>query len=561
MPGPGVVDRLTRELRLPRALCGVLAARGILLPEEARRFLRPTLDQLHDPAGLAGASAAAERIASAVRGGETILVHGDFDVDGISSTALLTRGLRDMGGTVVPFVPHRVRDGYDLGSAGLERARTVEASLLVTCDCGIRAHDAVARAGQMGIDVIVTDHHRPAETLPPALAVVNPNRSDCDYPDRDLCGAGVAFKLLQLVARTLDRDSSELLPHLDLVALATVADQVPLRGENRVLTRFGLRYLAHTRRPGLRALIRRAGLEGLAREEKLDAGSLAWGLGPRINAVGRMGDASDAVELFLTADPSRADVLAERLEKMNDRRKEVDRATLDEALVLLEDQFDPARDFGVVLAGRGWHPGVIGIVASRIVERVHRPAVLISVDDENGRGSGRSIDGVDLHGALVLCRSHLRRFGGHPQAAGLDVDPAGIDDFRRAFNEAIRQGVGSELPPPVLRPDLELEPGEADSDLLHWLGYLGPHGKGNPAPLFVLRGAPVRGRARIVGRDHLKLALDGENGGMDAIGFGLARRVAPEEVGTRADVAFRLEMNEYRGRRSLQARLLDLRPR
>jgi single-stranded-DNA-specific exonuclease len=557
-PDSGAVDRLARDLSLPPALCRVLASRGVIDPDEAKDFLRPRLEHLHPPGLMADAEKAAGRILKAVEGGETVLVHGDYDVDGVASAALLTLWIRRLGGAAVPFVPHRLRDGYDLGEAGLEAAARAGASLLVTCDSGIRAHEAVERARSRGVDVVITDHHTPGDSLPPAVAVVDPARSDCPYPDKGLCGAGVIYKLCQLLGdgRGIPRD--ELLPHLDLVALATVADLVPLRGENRVLVRFGLRYLTRTTKPGLRALLAVAGLE--ARDE-LDAGQVGFQVAPRINAGGRMGDADIPLRLLLSADPRESDELARELDEDNRRRREVDRATLDDALDRLARDFDPASTFGVVLAAEGWHPGVIGIVASRVVERVHRPTVLISLDGDEGRGSARSIPDVHLFDALQECREHFRRFGGHRQAAGMDLPRDRIDSFRADFDRTVRAQLGGRLPRPVASGDASLPLGEATEELHRLLSYLGPFGIGNPRPAFWARGVQAVGRPRTVGRNHLKLRLRGEGGELEAIGFGLADRLDPEALGAGPlDALFQLRENSYRGVATLQARLVDLRP-
>lgn len=555
-PSEAAVQALAEDLGLPPALCRVLVARGILEPTEARAFLRPLLDHLHPPELLADARKAAERILQAVDAGETILVHGDYDVDGVCSTALLTLWIRHLGGRVVPFVPHRLRDGYDLGEAGLQAAREAEASLLVTCDSGIVAHDAVIRAREMGLDVIVTDHHTPGTTLPPALAVVNPQRSDCDYPDDRLAGVGVVFKLCQLLARLRGRPLEELLPHLDLVAMATVADLVPLRGENRVLVRFGLRALEQTRRPGLQALIQVTGL----RDRPIDAGRVGFVLAPRLNAAGRMGGASDALRLLLTDDPGEARELAGALETLNTERREEDRRTLEEALEKLAAHYDPAEDFGVVLRGEGWHPGVIGIVASRVVERIHRPVVLLAVQDGTARGSARSVPGVHLLEAVRGCARHLSRFGGHRQAAGMDLSAQEIPAFREAFNRQVREQLQGIPPRPVLRGDAPLSLSEATDELHHYLQYLGPFGIGNPRPVFWARELRPAGAPREVGRGHLKLRLADGGGELEAIGFDLARRLPPSRVSRGPlEALFQLRENEYRGVRSLQARLVDLR--
>lgn len=556
-PDPEAVGLLARELSLPPSLCGLLVARRVLDPESAKQFLRPRLEDLHPPGDLKDLERAVSRVGQAVSRGETVLVHGDYDVDGVCAAALLTLWIRRLGGSAVPFVPHRVKDGYDLGPAGLRAAERAGASVLVTCDSGILAHDAVEEASSMGLDVIVTDHHAPGARLPPAVAVVNPNRHDCDYPFSDLSGTGVVFKLCQGLARAAGIPAEELWPHLDLVALATVADLVPLRGENRTLTRFGLRYLARTTKPGLQALLRESKLEGQA---EIDAGRVGFVLAPRINAAGRVDDADVALRLLLTEDAQEAGRLARHLEEANTRRKEEDRATLDDALVRLAEVFDPGRDFGVVLEGEGWHPGVIGIVASRLVERIHRPVVLVTFEGDTGRGSARSVPGVHVLDAIRAGADHLTRFGGHRQAAGLDLEMVRLPAFREAFNTHVRKQLGGKVPRPRVGGDLTLPLADANDDLHRLLRYLGPFGIGNPRPVFCARGLELAGRPREVGSGHLKLRLADGGHQLEAIGFGLARRMPPEQLGDRIDALFQLRENEYRGVRTLQARLVDVRP-
>ncbi len=553
---PGHVEALVRELRLPEAVCRVLAVRGVVHPEEAKRFLRPRLEHLSDPALLADGPRAAGRIADAVRSGETILVHGDYDVDGICATALLTRWLRGQGAHVVPFVPHRLRDGYDFSVAGLRAAREAGATLIVTADCGTVAHDAVAAATAEGRDVVVTDHHTPGATHPAGYALVNPRREDCPYPDKDLCGTGLAYRLAELVGRALASDPAELTRYLDLVALATVADLVPLRGENRVLTAYGLRRMANTTVPGLAALMEASGTDPAS----LNAGRIGFVLAPRINAAGRIGDSADALRLLLTDDPAQARRDAESLEEINQHRRMEDRRTQEEAFAQLERTYDPQRDYGVVLASEGWHPGVIGIVASRVVERIHRPVVMVALEGAKGRGSARSVPGFHLYEALHACSGILDRFGGHRQAAGMDVARDRVPELREAFNREARARLSPELLRPVLRPDLALDPGEVDLDLVRWLDYLGPHGMGNPGPLFRSDGLDVEG-AREVGQGHLKAVLRRDGASLDAIGFGVAERHPPATLPSSPhDVLYKVERNEWRGRVSVQAKLVDLRP-
>jgi single-stranded-DNA-specific exonuclease len=555
-PDSNQVDELAGALRLPRALCSVLVARGHTAPDAAKRFLRPRLDHLHDPSLLADGPRAAERIARATRGNERILVHGDYDVDGVCATALLTRWFRSLGADVVPFVPHRLRDGYDFSSAGLAAAREAGAGLIVTVDCGTVAHDAIAAARDAGIDVVVTDHHTVPDSLPDAFAVVNPQRSDCAYPEKRLCGAGLAYKVSELVGAELGADLDELAGYLDLVALATVADLVPLSGENRVLVQYGLRRLPHTRIPGVRALLQVATVD----PSQVTAGQIGYVVAPRINAAGRIGESADALRLLLTESADEASTLAAELDATNTRRRDEGRKTLDEALDALSGEYDPQRDYGVVLAGEGWHAGVIGIVASRVVERIHRPVVMISLDEEGGRGSARSIPGFHLYEAIAECSAHLERFGGHRQAAGMDLRREAVPRFREAFNEAARVRLASDDLRPVLHPDIDIRLCDIDLQLTHWLGYLEPHGIGNPSPLFRARKIGLEG-PRVVGANHLKVTLEQSGDRLEAIGFGLADRFPVETLGGgRYDALFRLERNEWRGRARPQAKLAELRP-
>lgn len=552
---PAALAVLVRELNLPKALCSILLARGIHDPDEAKAFLRTSSDPVASGPPLIDGEVAADRIGRAIDSGETIFVHGDYDVDGICGTALLTVWLRSLGASVVPFVPHRVRDGYDFSSSGLAVARESGASLIVTVDCGTLAHATVAAANEAGIDVIVTDHHSVGETLPDAVAVVNPQREDCPYPHKGLSGTGVAFRLGELVAAEIGAPLDGLVELLDLVALATVADLVPLRAENRALVRLGLRRLAATENMGLHALFRVADID----RNTVTAGNLGYQIAPRINAAGRLGESQDALDLLLTRDAVEADRLAAVLDRLNRERREEDQRTLEEAIAMLDEQYDPDTDFGVVLAGEGWHPGVIGIVASRVVERIHRPVVMIAVGEEGGRGSARSIPGFHLLDAIRAGRRHLGRFGGHRQAAGMDIAVDSIPAFRAAFNEAARAALDGQQPRPRHRPDIDLPLVEADVELVRWLRYLGPHGIGNPGPLFRTRGVTLDG-GREVGANHLKVTLRTGGARLDAIGFNMADRHRLERLATgQWDVLYRLERNEWKGRITAQAKLVDLR--
>lgn len=551
------VAALRASLNLPESLCRLLVLRGFAAEQAAKDFLKPRLDRLLDPESLAGMGDAVPRLGAAIDRRETILVHGDYDVDGICSTALYTRVLRELGGTVVPFTPHRLRDGYDLTSAGVAAATSAGARVILTADCGTVAFPAVDAANAAGIDVIITDHHTPGPALPDAVAVVNPNRADCVYPDKGLAGVGVAFKVCQALSAARGRDPEWLRWYLDLVAVATIADLAPLRGENRIFARYGLRLLRETRNPGLRALMKHADVD-CARE--IAAGQVSHVLAPRINAVGRLGDATRGVRLLLTEDEREADALAAEMEAENRTRRAIDRETLRQALTRLEREFDPSRDFGVVLAARDWHPGVIGIVASRVVEHVHRPTVLIAMDDDGarGRGSARSIPGFHLYDAIRDCSDLLERFGGHRQAAGLEVLGTRLDAFTDAFNRRAAAALEPEDLKPRVHIDLELGLGEASMDLVDLLRHFGPFGMGNPSPVLAARGVGLARPARTVGRDHARLLLKQNGSRLSAIGFGMAGRFAESDDGSRYDIAFQLRDDEWNGRRSIEAKLIDV---
>ena len=537
-------------------MCVVLAVRGFGQPDSARSHLRPALEGLPDPALLADAVPACERMLRAVEQGETILVHGDYDVDGIAAAALLTRCLRALGGRVVPFVPHRLRDGYDFGVAGLAAARAAGATLLVTADSGTRAHGAVEEARQASVDVIVTDHHTPDRTLPRAFALVNPRREDCAYPNQDLSGTGVVFELARLLGRMAGSGAIGSLPHVDLVALATIADLVPLTHHNRVLVRHGLDALPGTDNAGLRALMRVARVRG-----PVTPGHIGFTLAPRINAAGRVGEARLALDLLLTDDRNEAARLAGALESYNAERKQTEARVLQEALARLAPSYDPGRNYGLVLASRDWHPGVIGIVASRLVDRLHRPTILVSVDGDTARGSARSIPGFDILAAITRGRRHLDRFGGHRQAAGMSLAPEHIDAFRTSFNDAAKQELADRDLRPRLVADAEIRLEEVTEPLVRYLRHMGPHGIGNPRPLFLARGIKVDGPVRTLKGAHLRMRLRDRTGTLDAIGFGMADRVDPATlVSGPVDAVFRLKLDNYRGVPLIKAELAGIGP-
>ena len=554
-PEPEAVAAMAAALNLPEPVANLLLIRGHTDPEAAKRFLRPRLDHLHDGLSMLGMAKAVDRLARACTAGETVLVHGDYDVDGICSTTIMIKTLREFGANAVPFIPRRIEDGYDLGQAGVRAAKENRASVVVTCDCGTSARAPVAELCRQGIDVIVTDHHLPGEALPDCLAVLNPQQPGCEYPDKDLAAVGVAFKLALALAKHLGRNDAFIWGMLDLVALATVADVAKLRGENRVLVRFGLRMLSDTRNIGLRSLIRAAGMDG----KELTAGRVSYILAPRLNAVGRLGAAMRGVELLMSDNEHDANAIARELEELNARRQELDRNTLDEAREMLEG-VDLDETYGIVLAREGWHPGVIGIVASRIIEEYGRPTMLIALDGENGKGSGRSIGAFDLHGALVQCSDLLTRFGGHRAAAGLTIHRDRVAEFAARFNEVARASLTPEQLVPEIRVDLQVALDGNNEELERLVRHFEPYGMGNPTPVLVARGVRLLGPPKLIGKDGVRIRLSAGRGELEAIGWGFAPRIAEFDPAIPLDVAFRLERDEYRGLSRLQARIADISP-
>jgi single-stranded-DNA-specific exonuclease len=569
-PAPEAAAALAAATQLPGALASLLLQRGHTNPEAVRRFLRPSLDDLSDPYALAGMRDAVTTIVEAVRRGVLIGVHGDYDVDGQCSTAILTRTLRLAGATVVPFIPHRMRDGYDFGMSGLDAARAAGVGLILTCDCGITAVEPVSAARAAGIDVVVTDHHLPGAALPPATAIVNPQQPGDTSGLGMLCGAGIAFMLARALVPALGLPQHLPLHLLDYVALATVADVVPLVGDNRVIVRHGLKVLNRTRWAGLRALVQQAGLAG----KEIRAGHVGYILGPRLNAVGRIDEPMEGLRLLLSDDTGEAETLARRLETLNSERQRLDQRMLEEALEQAEAQ-GGSDAMAFVLASEavdettreGWHAGVVGIVASRVVERYGRPTFLVAIDRESGlgRGSGRSISAFDLHGALHACGDLLERFGGHRMAAGLTMHRDRIAAFRERLSALVAGQLSPEELGPEQRVDLVIGLHEATPQLEHLLGLLEPCGMGNAAPVLGVRDVVLANWKLIPGREpkHLRGELIDGPAKLPCIGFGWVDRLPAEwRPGARVavDAAFRLEFDTFTGTPILQARLCALAP-
>jgi len=547
------VSRLVAELQVSPAVARVLAARGKDDPEEARRFLHPTLDQLSPPEAMLGADAAITRILQALRANERILVFGDFDVDGVTGTSLAVRTLRRLGGNAEFLLPKRLVHGYGLSHKVLPDVLARKPALVITVDCGIRSVEEVAALNAQGVDTIITDHHEPGPELPPAVAVVDPKQPGCTYPDKRLAGVGVMYQLLRGVVSRLEHEL-DLTRQLDLVAMGTVADVVPLDGENRVLVAEGLRMLNRREKVGVMELAAACGIDGT-----IETWHLAYLVGPRINAAGRLGDAGEAVTLLTTNDTALANRLARKLDAENVKRQEISGATLDQALDAIERGVIGEQPAAVVLACNGWHPGVIGIASAKIVERFHRPSALIAMEGDVGRGSIRSIRGVDACAVLDECRELLVQYGGHAMAAGFTIERDRIPAFRERFVAAVASRLTEENALPRLRIDSELLADEVDLPLAEDLERLGPFGFGNPRPVVLLSGVSPATR-RIVGRGHLKMGIRrGDRTTLDVIGFDLGDRSERDFPEGALDVVGHLAINEWNGRRSAQLQLADYR--
>jgi single-stranded-DNA-specific exonuclease len=528
-------DALSRELGLAPATASILVRRGHDTPDAARSFLAG--DERHDPFAFDGIGDACDEILGAAESGAQIVVHGDYDVDGVCSTAILVRALRRLGADPRWYIPSR-EEGYGLSAATVARLADAGAELLITADCAIGAVDEVDEALRRGMGVVVTDHHRPGERLPDC-PIVHPAVSG--YPFEDLCAAGVAYKLAEALFASAGADATALEEDLDLVALATVADVVSLRGENRRLVREGLPALRRTRKPGLRALMRVAGVDPAA----VDEGAIGFRLCPRLNAAGRLARADASLELVMTGDEERAAEVADELDLLNRERRDTETRILFEAeAARAEHPEAPA----YVLAGEGWHPGVIGIVASRMVERYHRPCIVIGLDGDGGRGSGRSISAFDLHAGLAACSEHLRRFGGHRVAAGLEIDRSRVDDFRRAFVDYAASLLSPEDLVSTERVDAVV-PGDAlGIGLAEELQQLRPFGQGNPTPTLLVPAARVSD-VRPMGQEEQHASFTLTSGGRRAktVAFRTAARKLPAAEDGRHDAAVRLELNEWQG--------------
>ncbi len=547
------------------AVARVLANRGFSAGSTSLgEYLQPVLGSLHDPFLLRDMDPAVARILDGIARRENITIFGDYDVDGITATALLVRTFRHLGLPVRTYIPHRLEEGYGMRGSALEKIAADGTTLVVTVDNGITAFEQVDQARALGMDVVVTDHHQPGERLPSALAVVNPNRRDCAYPNKHLAGVGVAFKLAHALLKRSGSDPAASLDFLrsvlDLVAIGTVADVAPLLGENRAMVKHGLQRVRTTGNIGITAIRRAAGMD----DPSMSAEKVGFQIAPRLNAAGRTDHAQVCVDLLTTDDETLAADIAGRLEVFNRERRSVETRIFEESLAFVRQRVDLAQERVLVVDGPGWHIGVIGIVASRLLDLYDRPVIILSHNDGNAKGSARSIDGFNIHDALESCAGLLDGFGGHPGAAGLQLRESRIPALRAAINDYAAGRLQSDDLQPSLTIDTELDPGELDESLLADLGRLEPFGQSNPQPVFSLRGLMLADQPRVVGTNHLRLALRAEGGRpWGAIGFGMGNRAGElaQTQSVRLDVAFVPVLNTFNGQTRVEMRVRDLKPR
>jgi len=550
------VENYAQILNIPPIISKILLNRGIDTLEKAKLFFHGKMEDLYDPFLLADMEKAVDRIVTAIHKKERILIYGDYDVDGITAVSLLYLLLKQLGVDVSFYIPHRVQEGYGISTTGIDEAAKVQTNLIISVDCGITAIKEVEYARQLNMDVIISDHHEPGIQLPDAYAILNPKCENSNYPFQELAGVGVAYKLAQALTSVLNLDENIIKDYVDLVAIGSAADIVPLVDENRIFVEEGLRRLNKTVRPGLKALLRVAGLFN----KPIGTGQIVFIIAPRINAVGRMGNAERAVELLTTQDPAKALEIANILETENRQRKNIDEDTFKTAQQMIEEKFDLSACYGLVLDQKGWHPGVIGIVASRVVEKYYRPTIMISIEDDIGKGSARSISGFDIYLALKECEELLIGYGGHKYAAGLTIEKEKIEEFRERFNDVAHQYLNEDLLSPKLRIEDEIRLKEIDNRLYRFLKLLAPFGPQNMRPVFLSQKLQVVGTPTIVGNNHLKFKVRQDGIVVDAIGFNLGDLIYRIEPGaSNLDMAYVIDENTYLGRTTLQLRVKDLR--
>ncbi len=547
------VEVLQEQLNVSESIAQLLNQRGIHTFDEARDFFRPSLDQLHDPFLMKDMDKAVNRLSEAIANEEKILIYGDYDVDGTTSVATFYGFLEKFYTNLAFYIPDRYKEGYGVSEAGIQYANDNGFSLIVTLDCGIKAIDRVQDANHLGIDVIICDHHMPGDTLPPAIAVLDPKRKDCKYPYKELSGCGVGFKLLQGFSIQNGIELNELYDFLDLLSVSIASDIVPITGENRVMAFFGLKKLNKSPRPGLQALV-----DLCKNRNALTISSVVFGIGPRINAAGRMKHAAAAVELLLSKTKEEAEELAASVNDQNDKRRDFDSSITEEAIQMIinEDAHDAK---STVLYKNDWHKGVIGIVASRCIEKFYRPTVILTESNDMVTGSARSVDGFDVYDAICECSDLLEQYGGHMYAAGVTMPVDNVEAFREKFEEVVASKITEEQLIPSVHVDIKISLSDINQRFYNIVNQMAPFGPQNMQPVFVTEGIQAN-HVKVLKDQHLKFIAkqEGTDVAYDAIGFGLGEYADLVNSGLRFQMAYTVEENEFRGHKSLQLFIKDI---
>ncbi|SHI98091.1 single-stranded-DNA-specific exonuclease RecJ [Aquimarina spongiae] len=552
-PDASIVNALAERLNVDAIIATLLVQRGIETFDQAKKFFRPSLDDLHDPFLMKDMDRAVDRIESAIRNEENILVYGDYDVDGTTSVALMSSYLSTLTPQVATYIPDRYQEGYGVSYQGIDYAHDNDISLIIALDCGIKAIEKVAYAKEKGIDFVICDHHRPGEQIPDAIAVLDPKRSDCEYPYKELCGCGVGFKLIQGLASRYDQTIEDLLPYLDLVATAIGADIVPITGENRALAHFGLKVINAHPRTGFKAMLSKAN------KTTLTITDLVFLVAPRINAAGRMKHGLHAVNLLTETDLQTALQFASEIELYNSDRKEADKKITEEALQQIKDNQEEER-YTTVVYQENWHKGVIGIVASRLTETYYRPTLVFTKSGDKLAASARSVRGYDVYEALNACTDYIEQFGGHKYAAGLTLLEENYEAFKKKFESVVASTIDKKLLTPEITVDMPIELTQITPKFYRILKQFAPFGPGNMTPVFMTEGVKDTGYGKCVGADdkHLKCAVQKNKIAVGAIGFGLGAKQNLITGNNSFKAAYSIDENEWNGQVSLQLKLKDI---
>lgn len=541
------VKELSEEYNISEILARIFINKGITEKEEMSVFMNPTRKDFHNPFFMPDMKIAVDRIEKAIKEKEKIIIYGDYDADGITSTTVLKKFLEERGLEVATYIPNRLDEGYGLNKSAIKKIYDDGYKLIITVDCGVSGIDEINYANSLGIETIVTDHHEPLEILPNAVAVVDAKRKDSQYPFNQLAGVGVVFKLIQAISMKLELEEKEYLKYLDIVCIGTISDIVPLVDENRVITKLGLKLVAQTRNIGLKVLLSLIGFD------KIDSNAVSFGVAPRINACGRMGDEQIALDLFLSNNVVEAKKLATKLNEYNVKRQSIEKRIFEEAVEKIENDKSC-----VIIGNEGWHHGIIGIVASKLTELYCKPSILVCFEGEEGKGSGRSIPGFDLHEALIKHGKHLEKFGGHSMAVGVTVKKSEFDSFKNEFEEYAKSCKVDEIVP-IIDIDTEILLKDADINSVRSLQVLEPYGEANKMPLFLLRNLKINSIRSLSEGKHLKLTLKDDNYMIDAIGFNMGDLVSEYLIDDRVDIVGNLNINSYNGKETVQILLKDIR--